>query len=582
MSDGIGGGVLHQWVSSAAQARPQARAIIGEDRTFTYGEIERYSNRLANLLRSHGCELGDRVGILMPKSALAVASFIGVLKAGCAYVPLDCHGPNVRTAEMVRLSAPRVLLAAGCDPALVQDLATRNALGSALVGWLGDGGGPAGAAFTRTDLERSPETEVVSEVGPHDLAYILFTSGTLAKPKGVPITHANVRAFIEWAVSYFQLGPHDRLSGHTPLTFDLSTFDIYATFAAGAELHHVPKRALLVPHEIAAFIEERRLTVWFSVPSQLAHVARFDALKGRNLSSLRHVAWCGDVLSPPTLLHWRSRLPGVTFTNLYGPTETTVASSYYRVPDDYEEADGSIPIGYACTGETLLVLDEDLKPTPDGEVGDIYIGGAGVSPGYWRDPERTRARFLTVPALSTFLNGSGTAHGNGVGGNGAANGYGSHGNGVSHANGVSNGNGYGHGQGNGNGNGNSARIYKTGDRGRRRPDGAVTFLGRADFQIETGGYRVEPAEVEHAISRVREIAACAVVPVTVGDHMGRAIGCAYVPKNGTPIRTGELKKLLAEDLPSHMLPTRWLVLSELPTDGRGKIDRSRLQALMGG
>jgi acyl-coenzyme A synthetase/AMP-(fatty) acid ligase len=93
---------------------------------------------------------------------------------------------------------------------------------------------------------------------------------------------------------------------------------------------------------------------------------------------------------------------------------------------------------------------------------------------------------------------------------------------------------------------------------------------------------VEPAEVEHAISRVPEIAACAVVPVTVGDHTGRAIGCAYVPRNGTPIRTGELKKLLAEDLPPHMLPTRWLVLSELPTDGRGKIDRSRLQALMGG
>jgi acyl-coenzyme A synthetase/AMP-(fatty) acid ligase len=133
-----------------------------------------------------------------------------------------------------------------------------------------------------------------------------------------------------------------------------------------------------------------------------------------------------------------------------------------------------------------------------------------------------------------------------------------------------------------NGQGRPHRIYKTGDRGRRRADGAVVFLGRADFQIKTGGYRVEPAEVEHAISKLREIAACAVVPVTVGDFSGSAIGCAYVPKNGTPIRTGDLKKLLADDLPSYMVPTRWLVLSELPTDGRGKIDRPRLQALMGG
>jgi len=534
-------GLLHEFVTRAARTRPHARAVIGEDRTLTYGEIETYSNRLASVLRAHGCESGDRVGILMPKSALAVASFIGVLKAGCAYVPLDPQGANVRTAEMLRQCEPRVLLAAGCDAAVVEDLASRNALGATIVGWLGDGRAPTGTAFTRADVDAAPDEAPTASVSPHDLAYILFTSGTTGKPKGVPITHASVHAFIEWAVSYFELGPEDRLSGHTALTFDLSTFDIYATLAAGAELHHIPKRALLIPHEVAALIEERRLTLWFSVPSQLAYVARFDALKGRDLSSLRHVAWCGDVLTPPVLMHWKERLPGVAFTNLYGPTEATVASSYYRVPDDYTEAEGSIPIGFACPGESLLVLDENLQPTKDGEIGDIYIGGVGLSPGYWRDPDRTRLAFLTEPA---FPNGNGKPHANG--------------------------------------NAKAHRIYKTGDRGRRRADGAVIFLGRADFQIKTGGYRVEPAEVEHAISKLREIAACAVVPVTVGDFSGRAIGCAYVPKNGTPIRTGELKKLLADDLPSYMVPTRWLVLSELPTDGRGKIDRPRLQALMGG
>jgi amino acid adenylation domain-containing protein len=540
-------GVLHEWVTRAARTRPDARAVIGEDRTLTYGEIERYSNRLASVLRARGCERGDRVGVLMPKSALAVASFIGVLKAACAYVPLDPHGANVRTAEMLRQCEPRLLLVAGCNPALVEDLASRNALGGTVVAWLDDGPAPAGTEITRDDVDTAPEDEAPAPVSPDDLAYILFTSGTTGKPKGVPIRHSSVHAFIEWAVSYFELGPEDRLSGHTALTFDLSTFDIYATFAAGAELHHVPKRALLIPHEIAALIEERRLTLWFSVPSQLAYVARFDALKGRDLSSLRHVAWCGDVLTPPTLMHWKERLPGVAFTNLYGPTEATVASSYYRVPDDYTEAEGSIPIGYACPGETLLVLDESMEPVSDGEIGDIYIGGVGLSPGYWRNPDRTLAAFLPLPAVRN--------------GNGRDSGY---------AN------------GNGTGSGAQHRIYKTGDRGRRRPDGAVVFLGRADFQIKTGGYRVEPAEVEHAISKLQEIAACAVVPVAVGDFSGKAIGCAYVPKNGAPIRTGELKKLLAADLPSYMVPTRWLVLSELPTDSRGKIDRPRLQALMGG
>jgi amino acid adenylation domain-containing protein len=530
----VRGGVLHEYVARAARERPRARAVVGEDRSLTYGEIESYSNRLAGVLRAHGCERGDRVGVLMPKSATAVATFIAVLKAGCAYVPLDPDGPNVRTAEMLRQCEPRVLLAGGCDASVVEHLVSKNASDNMLVGWLGDGHPPEGTALTDADVEDAPDEEPPNAVAPDDLAYILFTSGTTGKPKGVPITHANVRAFIEWAVSYFELGPDDRLSGHAALTFDLSTFDIYATFAAGAELHHVPKRALLIPHEIAALIEERRLTLWVSVPSQLAQVARFNALAGRDLSSLRHVAWCGDVLPPPVLMHWKERLPAVVFTNLYGPTEATVASSYFRVPDDYTEADGAIPIGFACPGESLHVLDENLQPTRDDEIGDIYIGGVGLSPGYWRKPDRTRLAFLQ--ALPQ----------------------------------------------NGNGNGRAHRLYKTGDRGRRRRDGAVVFLGRADSQIKTGGYRVEPAEVEQAICKLREIAACAVVPVMVGDIAGNAIGCAYVPKNGTPIRTGDLKKLLADDLPSYMVPTRWLVLSELPTDGRGKIDRPRLQALMGG
>jgi amino acid adenylation domain-containing protein len=532
-------GVLHDWIARAAETGPTARAVIGEDRTLTYGEIESYANRLANRLRQARCVSGDRVGVLLPKSAAAVATHVGVLKAGCAYVPVDPYASSVRNADILRQCQPRVLLAGGCDPAIVQDLSSRNALGAARVGWLGEGRAPAGTVFTRADVDASPEDAASCPVRPQDLAYILFTSGTTGKPKGVPTTHASVRAFIEWAVSYFQLGPQDRLSGHAPLTVDLSTLDVFAAFAAGAELHQVPKRALLVPHEIAGFIEERRLTMWFSVPSQLAHVARFDALAGRDLSSLRHVAWCGDVLPAPTLTYWKSHAPNAAFTNLYGPTETTVASSYYTVPNDYREANGAIPIGFACAGETLLVLDSKLAPTADGEIGDIYIGGVGLSPGYWRNPERTRAAFLPAPA---FLHGTGTGNGNGV----------------------------------------APRIYRTGDRGRRRPDGAVEFLGRSHFQIRTNGLRVEPAEVEHAISKLREVAACAVVPVSVGDLPRRAIGCAYVPKNGEPIRTGELKKLLAKELPAHMLPTRWLVLSDLPTDGRGKIDRSRLQALMGG
>ncbi len=519
-----GTGLLHDCVSEVARSRPDARAVIGEDRTFTYADLDDYSNRVASVLRAHGCERGHRVALLMPNSARAVATLVGVLKAGCAYVPLDPAGGMSRIGDMLRQCEPKVLLANGCRPEVVADLDTRGVV----TGWLGPDPAPPRTDFTLADIRATAPHPPESDVGPDDLAYILFTSGTTGSPKGVPILHGSARAFTDWATRQFELGPDDRISGHTALTFDLSIFDIFVSFRAGAELHLVPKRVRLLPHEVARFIEERKLTLWFSVPSQLAYVARFDALGKEDLGSLRHVAWCGDVLTTPSLLYWKRRLPGVTFTNLYGPTETTVASSYYVVPESFDDPTATIPIGTACAGEELLVLDERLASVPEGSVGDIYIGGVGLSPGYWRDPARTGEAFIQDPRSP---NGP-------------------------------------------------ERLYRTGDRGRLGPGGTVDFLGRADFQIKTAGYRVEPAEVEGAVLALPEVAACVVVAVTVDDFSGSAVGCAYVPSPGTAPRAGEMKKRLGDTLPAFMVPSRWLALDELPLDGRGKIDRVRARSLL--
>ena len=521
-------GLLHDGVVEAARSRPDALAVIGEDGTFTYAELDDYSNRLASLLRDRGCGRGHRVALLMPNSARAVATLVGVLKAGSAYVPLDPAGGMERVVDMLRQCHPKLLLAGGCSPETVAELVTAADPGDAALGWLGPEPPPPGTDFTLNDVLAAPAGPPRYEAGPDDLAYILFTSGTTGSPKGVPIRHRSARAFTDWAVEHFGLGPQDRLSGHTALTFDLSVFDIFVTFRAGAELHLVPPRTRLMPHEVARFIEERKLTLWFSVPSQLAYVAHFDALGSQDLTSLRHVVWCGDVLSAPSLLYWKRTLPGVTFTNLYGPTETTVASSYYVVPESFDDPTASIPIGAACAGEELLVLDENLVGVPEGAVGDLYIGGVGLSPGYWRDPVRTDQVFLPDPR---------SPHG-------------------------------------------PERLYRTGDRGRVGPDGAVEFLGRADFQIKTAGYRVEPAEVESAVLALPAVTACVVAAVTVDDFSGSAIGCVYVPAPDSSPRVGEMKRRLGRTLPSFMVPSRWLAVDRLPLDGRGKVDRVQARALL--
>src|SRR5207249_12279674 len=311
------------------------------------------------------------------------------------------------------------------------------------------------------DLTRYPTTLPATANGPQDPAHILFTSGSTGLPKGVVITHASVRAFIEWAVAYFGTAPTDRISGHPPLHFDLSTFDMFGTFAAGAELHLVPPEANLLPHKLAELIRSAELTQWFSVPSVLNYMAKFDVVKHDDFPSLRRVLWCGEVFPTPALIYWMKRLPHATFTNLYGPTETTIASSYYTVPSCPEDEKAAIPIGRACDGEELLVLGERLQPVAAGTVGDLYIRGVGLSPGYWNELEKTKAVFLPNPHSPDP----------------------------------------------------TERLYKTGDLARIGEDGLIYFHGRSDFQIKSRGYRIELGEIETALHALNCLRECAILAI---------------------------------------------------------------------
>jgi amino acid adenylation domain-containing protein len=521
--------LLQDGVSAQAGLQPDAPAVIWRDERLTYRELDDRSNQLAQLLREAGVRRGDRVCLLMPKAPAVIVAMLGVLKADAIYVPLDVTSPAARLVKMIASCDDRWILAAGGArvAGLLDELFSDPSFGGEHeVGWMSTQ--PAAGArfaprFSWGDLSHHPATAPERHNGPDDPAHILFTSGSTGIPKGVVIAHGNVLPFLRWARDYFGTSPFDRVSWHPPLHFDLSTFDVFGTLRAGAALYPVPADLSLLPHKLAQFIRERELTQWFSVPSVLNYMAKFDVLRDGDFPALRRVLWCGEVLPTPTLRYWMQRLPHASFTNLYGPTETTIASSYYRVPACPTDERAEIPIGRPCPGEELLVLDEEGRPVPSGQVGDLHIAGVGLSPGYWRDPEKTRAAFLsrgTDPCV---------------------------------------------------------RLYRTGDLARVGDDGLVYYVGRADAQIKSRGYRIELGEIEAALYSIGCLRECAVVAIPSQGFEGMAICCAYVPQGARTVTSVGLREELAKLVPSYMLPSRWLDFEALPKNANGKVDRPCLR-----
>ncbi|MGI5455112.1 amino acid adenylation domain-containing protein [Streptomyces sp. CA-249302] len=358
--------LLHHLVVRAAARRPDAPAVVDDAGTTDYRQLDRMADDFAAAFTARGVRAGDRIVLWAAKSARTVAAMQGALRIGALYVPVAPTNPVARLRRITD----------SCAPALVvTDESGAAALAAA------PQAGPAADSVTEaallTEGARSPRPAAHSGA-PDDPAYILYTSGSTGEPKGVCISHRNALAFVHWAAEATALTPDDRLANHAPFNFDLSVYDLYAAFLAGAAVRLIPADLAYVPDRLVDLVHDEGITVWYSVPSIILLMMREGRWTERPVG-LRVCVFAGEPFPLQQARELRAAWPGVRMFNWYGPTETNVCTAYEVTAADLSRT-APLPIGRACSGDTV-VLDGD----EDG-LGEVVVSGPTVMLGYWGRP----------------------------------------------------------------------------------------------------------------------------------------------------------------------------------------------------
>jgi nonribosomal peptide synthetase DhbF len=372
----FGGETLHAWFRHTTCRRPTAPAVTSAGRTLSYAELDRVSDALAcRVLAAAGP--GRRVGLLAGRTADLAVGMLGILKAGCAYVPLDPAYPADRLAVILDEARPAAVVA----PAR---LAGRVPPGPAVV----TVGGPAGRGPTR-----------LPEAGPDDAAYVIFTSGSTGRPKGVEVTHRNVVRLFTATDAWFRFGPTDVWSVFHSPSFDFSVWELWGALLYGGRAVLVPRRVARSPADFLRLLRRERVTVLNQTPSAFYQQIRADGADPGGVPSLRLVIFGGEALSLPALRPWLERYGDAAprLVNMYGITETTVHVTYRPITVADLDGPPASPIGRPIPDLRVYLLGPDRRPVADREVGEIYVAGPGVAAGYVNRPERTAERFLPDP-----------------------------------------------------------------------------------------------------------------------------------------------------------------------------------------
>ena len=493
---------VHEQLAQQATRTPDAPAVLGPRERLSFRELDARANRLARYLRRCGVGIEVPVGVCLRRSPAMAVAMLAVWKAGGAYVPLDPDQPRERLAFMLADSAVPVVLVEDEPPAAVAELL---AAGSPRL---------VRMAADWSEIARLSGSDPAVQVTGESLAYLIYTSGTTGQPKAVMVEHRQLAHTLAVSQQQFGWGEGDLMPHLAPFSFDISLFELLSPLLAGGASLLLTRDEVLDVDVLAARLSEA--THLHAVPSLMRQLVARVGASGDRFPRLRTVFVGGDLVSTTLLADLLAVFSPARVVVLYGPTEATIICTSHPVTGAPERG----VIGRPLPGALVRLLDRDGRAVPVGVAGEIWVGGLGVTRGYWRRPALTAARYAPLDG--------------------------------------------------------AARCYRTGDLARFLPDGCLQFVGRLDQQVKVRGFRVEPGEIEAALAAHPAIGEVAVVPLAGSPDVRLA---AYlVPRDGELPDVAVLREFAAQRLPEYMVPAFFVPLTALPLTPSGKLDRRALPA----
>ncbi|WP_025858616.1 non-ribosomal peptide synthetase [Pseudomonas sp. CHM02] len=496
---------IHQLFSQQAAARGDAPALTFAGETLGYRELDARANRLAWMLRERGVGPQVRVGLALPRSLEMVIGLLAILKAGGAYVPLDPEYPLDRLHYMIEDSGIGLLLS---DAAM---FAALGELPANLACWCLEDDLPALANYPADAL---PFISL-----PQHQAYLIYTSGSTGKPKGVVVSHGEIAMHCTAVIERFGMRPDDCELHFYSINFDAATERLLVPLLSGAQVV-LRAQGQWDAEEICALIRTHHINILGFTPSYGSQLAQWLATQQQTLP-VRMCITGGEALTGEHLQRIRAAFQPQVFFNAYGPTETVVMPLASLAPEHLEEGAASVPIGSIIGDRVAYILDADLALVPQGAIGELYVGGAGLAQGYHQRRGMTAERFVADPF----------AH-------------------------------------------NGGRLYRTGDLVHQRADGLVEYLGRIDHQVKIRGFRIELGEIETRLlehDAVREA-----VVLALDSPSGKQLVAYLVSDAEHGALRDALKAHLKAQLPDYMVPAHLIVLDSMPLTANGKLDRRAL------